>query len=131
MDVHLSICQPSSALVVLLAGLSRQPFALQHLQQLLDGLVPCAESLFLRVDAQLHLLQSLPQEEEFLGLPLVLAVQPLEVLLGELCGQGLTGTNAGVLLEQLVQISLDPQLILERLDSHLEMLQRKQMKKSV
>lgn len=128
MDMHLGIGQPPRALVVLLAGLGRQPFALQHLQELLDGLVSGAERLLLRVDAQLHLLQSLPQEEEFLGLPLMLAVQPLEVLLGQLSAQGLAGTDAGVLLEQLVQIPLDTQLILEGLDGHLEMLQSKQMK---
>lgn len=122
-DVHLGLGEAPRALVLLLAGFSRQTFALQHLQQFLDGLVPSVERLLLRVDAQLHLLQSLPQEEQLFGLPFVLAVQTVEVLLGELGGEGLPRPRpAAVLLEQLVEVALDAQLVLESLDGHLEVL---------
>lgn len=54
---------------------------LKHLQQPLDALVPGAQRLLLRVDSHLHLLHGLPQQEQLLGLPLVLRLQPEEILL--------------------------------------------------
>ena len=108
----------------------RLTFALQHLKELLDGLVPGTHGLLLGVDPQLHLLQGLPQQEELLGLPLVLRVQPAVVLLGGLRHQGQVPAMEGwVLLEQLVEIPLDPELILEGLHSHLEMLMTTRKKK--
>lgn len=129
-DVHLGLGEAPRALVLLLAGFTRQAFALQHLQQLLDRLVPGVEGLFLRVDAQLHLLQGLPQEKQLFGLSFVLAVQPVEVLLGELGGEGFPWPcPAVVLLEQLVKVALDAQLVLESLDGHLEVLRETEKEK--
>ncbi len=54
---------------------------LKHLKQPLDALVPCAQRLLLRVDSHLHLLHGLPQQEQLFGLPLVLRLQPEEILL--------------------------------------------------
>ena len=98
-------------------------FALQHLQELLDGLVAGAHGLLLGVDPQLHLLQGLPQQEELFGLPLMLRVQPAVVLLGGLRHQGqVSAVDGRVLLQQLVEVPLDPELVLESLHRHLEML---------
>lgn len=55
--------------------------ALKHLQQPLDALVPGAQRLLLRVDSQLHLLHGLLQQEQLLGLPLVLQLKLEEVFL--------------------------------------------------
>lgn len=122
-DVHIGFGESPGAFVLLLCSFGRQPFALQHLQELLDGLVSGHERLLLCFDAKLHLLQRLSQEEEFLGLPLVLAVQPVEVLLCELGCERLSRPGAAqVLLEQLVKVTLDTKLILQGLDGHLEML---------
>lgn len=55
--------------------------ALKHLQQPLDALVPGAQRLLLRVDSQLHLLHGFLQQEQLLGLPLVLQLQLEEVFL--------------------------------------------------
>lgn len=130
MDVHLGLGEAPRALMLLLAGFSRQTFALQHLQQFLDGLVPGVECLLLCVDAQLHLFQSLPQEKQLFGLPFVLTVKAVEVLLSELGGEGLPQPRpTTVLLEQLVKVALDAQLILESLDGHLEVLEETQTEK--
>lgn len=55
--------------------------ALKHLQQPLDALIPGAQRLLLRVDSHLHLFHSLPQQGQLLGLPLMLRLQPEEILL--------------------------------------------------
>ncbi|TNN84312.1 hypothetical protein EYF80_005305 [Liparis tanakae] len=101
---------PRSLLLLLLCRPAHprgQPFALQHLQQLLNGLVPGSECLFLGVDPQLHLLKSLPQQEELLGLPVVFGLQPPEVLLRQLDVVVVVGGGAALLLQQLVLKSLD------------------------
>lgn len=121
-DVHLCLCQSPCSLMVLLSSLSRKPLALQHLQKLLDGFVPSVQGLLLSLYPQLHLLQSLSKEEQLLGLPLVLSVQPLKVLLRQLCHTRLTSPTVTILLKQLVQVPLDPQFILESLDCHLHVL---------
>lgn len=88
--------------------------------------VPGRQCVLLRVDAQLHLLHRLPQEEELLDLPLVLAVETQEVLLRHvLGGDGLAAeeTRVGVVgLQELVEVSLDPQLVLQGLDGALVVL---------
>lgn len=83
--------------------------------------------MFLRVYPQLHLFHRLPQEEELLGLPLKLAVEAQEVLLCHLLGRkGLVSeaTGLGVVgLEELVEIALDPELVLQSLDGALKVLE--------
>ena len=78
--------------------------------------LPGSKCVFLCVYPQLHLLHCLPQEEELLHLALVLAVETQEVLLGHfLRGDGLVSqvTGLGVIgLEELVEVSLDSELIL-------------------
>lgn len=44
---------------------------LQHLQQPLDALVPSVQRLLLGADSHLHLLHGFPEQEQLLGLPLV------------------------------------------------------------
>lgn len=84
--------------------------------------------MLLRVYPQLHLLHRLPQEEELLDLPLVLAVETQEVLLRHvLRGDRLAAEEARfrvVGLQELVEVSLDPQLVLQRLDGALVVLRR-------
>lgn len=83
--------------------------------------------MLLRVYPQLHLLHRLPQEEELLDLPLVLAVETQEVLLRHvLRGDGLAAQETRlrvVGLQELVEVSLDPQLVLQGLDGELVVLQ--------
>lgn len=69
------------ALALALALTLALALALKHLKQPLDALVPGAQSLLLRVDSQFHFLHCLPQQEQLLGLPLVLRLQPEEILL--------------------------------------------------
>lgn len=72
--------------------------------------------MFLCVYPQLHFFHRLPQEEELLGLPLELAVETEEVVFGHLLrgnGLGSKSTRLRVIgLEELIEISLDPELIL-------------------
>lgn len=79
--------------------------------------------MFLCVYPQLHFFNSLPQEEELFGLPLILGMEAQEVLLCHfLRGNGLA-SEAGVIgLEELVEIALDSELILQSLDGALKML---------
>jgi len=76
---------------------------------------------------QLHFFHSLPQEEELLHLTLILAVETQEVLLRHfLMGDGLVAEVKGlgeIGLVELVEVALDSELILQRLDGELEMLQ--------
>lgn len=89
--------------------------------------------MLLRVYPQLHLLHRLPQEEKLLDLPLVLAVQTEEVLLRHiLWGDGLAAeeTRLGVVrLQELVEVALDPQLVLQGLDGELVVLQEGRRRK--
>lgn len=82
--------------------------------------------MFLCVYPQLHLFYRLPQEEELLGLPLKLAVETQEVLLRHLLGrEGLVSEASGlgvVRLEELVEVTLDSELVLQSLDGALEVL---------
>ncbi|TNN82376.1 hypothetical protein EYF80_007497 [Liparis tanakae] len=55
--------------------------ALKHLQKPLDALVPGSQSLFLRINSHLHLLHGLPQQEQLLGLSLVLRLKQEEILI--------------------------------------------------
>lgn len=128
-ELSLGLCDSSRPVLLLFVrgspGHRGEPFALQHLQQLLDGLVPGAQGLLLCLNPQLHLLQRLPQQEELLGLAVVLGLQAAEVLLGQLDGGeviGSGGSGVAFLLQEVVQVPLCPQLILKSLDGHLKML---------
>lgn len=121
-DLRLSLRHPPGALIVILKAFGWQPFTLQHLQELFNGLVSGIESLFLCFDSQLHLFQRLPQKEQLLGLSVVLGLEPAEVLLGQLDGEVFCSSVAALLLQEVVKVSLGPQLILKGLDGQLQML---------
>lgn len=55
--------------------------SLKHLQQPLDALITVAQCLFLRINSHLHFLHGFPQQEQLLGLPLMLWLQPEEIFL--------------------------------------------------
>lgn len=88
--------------------------------------LPGSQRVLLRVNPQLHFLHRLPQEEELFDLALVLAVETQEVLLRHLLGwNGPVSEATGlwiVGLEELVEIALDPELVLQSLDGALKML---------
>lgn len=121
-DLRLSLCHAPRPFIVILQTFGRQAFTLQHLQKLFNRLIPSIKGLFLRFDSQLHLLQGLPQEEELLRLPVMLSLQPPEVLLRQLDGEVLGSSVATLLLQKVVEVSLGAQLILKGLDCQLQML---------
>lgn len=123
-DLRLSLRHAPRPFVVVLEAFGRQAFALQHLEQLFNRLVSGIEGLFLRFNSQLHLLQGLPQKEQLLGLSVVLGLEPPEVLLGQLDGEVLGSSAAALLLQEVVEVSLGPQLILQGLDCQLQVLQK-------
>lgn len=83
--------------------------------------------MFLRIYPELHFFNSLPQEEELFDLSVILAMETQEVFLCHfLRREGLVAeeTGLGVIgLEKLVEIPLDPELILQSLDGALKMLE--------
>lgn len=122
-DLRLGLCHPPRAFVVILEALGWQPFTLQHLQELFNGFISGIESLFLCFDPQLHFFQRLPQKEQLLGLPVMLCLEPAKVLLRQLDSEVLCSPVATLLLQEVVEVSLGPQLILKGLDGQLQVLQ--------
>lgn len=122
-DLRLSLRHSPCALIVIFKAFRWQALALQHLQELFNGLVSGIESLFLCFDSQLHFFQCLPQKEQLLSLPVVLSLEPAEVLLCQLNGEVLGSSIAALLLQEVVEVSLGPQLILKGLDGQLQVLQ--------
>lgn len=118
-DLRLSLRHPPRALVVILKALRWQALTLQHLQELFNGLVSGIESLFLGFNSQLHFFQCLPQKEQLLGLSVVLSLEPAKVLLCQLNGEVLSSPVATLLLQEVVEVPLGPQLILKGLDGQL------------
>lgn len=55
----------------------------------------------------------------------MLSLEPAEVLLGQLDGEVLRSSVAALLLQEVVEVSLGPQLILKGLDGQLQVLQEK------
>lgn len=55
----------------------------------------------------------------------MLSLEPAEVLLRQLDGEVLRSSVAALLLQEVVEVSLGPQLILKGLDGQLQVLQEK------